>query len=165
MIGPMDDLMQRMDTCIKKVIEDEINVYKRKNIYYAETPDSLKLNGCQMHPSVAEDSIIAKKLIKDISEATGWDSEHISDIHKQMLYKHTDTFSIRKIGSTIRFTMSSNVQPVNVSVTNLLGIVIKLGMISANRNFVWNIENVPSGIYILNCAELNVSKKILIKKR
>ncbi|MGD9200231.1 MAG: GDSL-type esterase/lipase family protein [Chitinispirillia bacterium] len=162
--GPMKDGMKKMDACIKKAVQEEINVYGRKNVYYFETPEEMGLNGCYYHPDVAEDSLIAKKLIGEISEVTGWNTENNSGIHKQMLYKDTDRFSIRRSGGIIHFIMSYQVQPAEVYITNLSGIVIKQGMIGVNRNFAWNTENVPPGIYLLNCAKLNVSKKILIKR-
>ena len=64
----------RCDTLVQRIVSDEATVYGRRNIYYKAFPQALSWGGCDGHPTVADEGVIAGVLIKSIMKNCGWDT-------------------------------------------------------------------------------------------
>lgn len=153
-----------MDTYVKKVVHDEKSTFGRSNIYYSETPSSLTLNGCDWHPTVSDDSLIAKVLAKNIADSLGWDTKTALRIQDKMLKANISTIKAEFNRNEILFSIPSHLQSTELNIVNLSGSIIQCAKISRDNKFTWNTSKIPAGAYIVYCKDINSSKKIIIKK-
>jgi len=64
----------RTDPLIAQVVAAETTSLGHPNIHYGAFPTGLSWTGCDWHPSVQDQALIAKALIGPIMKMTGWDT-------------------------------------------------------------------------------------------
>ncbi len=141
----------RADTCIKRVISEE-NSMGHNKIYYAEYPQNLTFNGCDWHPTVADDKLLADTLISVIMRKIGWDTLNQTTNVQNHNYPCKSPITIKLVDSwngTFEIEVLSNDKSVDLEITDIQGRFVSKLINNKNHIVKWNTSGLRSGIYLI----------------
>jgi hypothetical protein len=142
----------RADTCIKSIVSEE-NSMGHNKIYYAEYPQNLTANGCDWHPTVADDKLIADTLISVIMRKIGWDT--LNQTTNAQNHNYTckkSPFTIKPVDSwngNFQIEGLSNDRSVDLEITDIKGRLVSKLITNQNHIVEWNTSGLRSGIYLI----------------
>lgn len=93
---------------VKSIVDEQNLQHGHDRVYYAEFPDPLTMQGCDWHPTVEDDKLIAGVLIDIITEKMEWDTTSISSVA-------TAAMSQKIGGPQFSFLYSNNYLTININ--------------------------------------------------
>ncbi len=139
-----------MDTYVKRVVQERTS-QGESNIYYSETPNQLELTGCDWHPNISDDNLIAQSLISSISSYLGWDTAVATSVLREKVDSNRNLLSLKKERNRVSIS-TPVVKPQSASlwISDLSGKVVERATIRSGSSFIWDVSNVPSGVYLVH---------------
>jgi lysophospholipase L1-like esterase len=141
----------RCDELVRRVVGDEAGVFNRNNVYYAAFPPALAMSGCDWHPSVADDSLIAGVLTASIIKNCGWDTALTAatiPVGRDFQIRKL-TISYGKSGQTLYVNNCVTGNNSTVMVIDMRGDLIARGELNSGRTLSLNVSNIPAGVYMV----------------
>jgi lysophospholipase L1-like esterase len=153
-----------LPTLVKQIVAAETTSIGHKKIYGTAFP-SLEFNGCDWHPTVSEDSAIAKVLISSITQYIGWDTAKSSIISPNYIEKQCimKNFSIVVSSKWVKI-IGTSLHPADLqfSLIDLQGRTVMQATIDIQNSMILNTSNVRSGLYLLGNKHMGW-KSIVVK--
>jgi hypothetical protein len=142
---------------IKRIVTDETGKLGHSKVYLDSFPANLKMTGCDWHPTVGDDSAVAKVLIGSIMKKIGWDTatSTVIDGHKPLINKTGQSYFFRTTGKKAIVRGSTDIPAgTRFTVNNLKGRVVAEGLLDAGRSFVWNFSGTGGGVFIVGIEKM-----------
>lgn len=156
--GPMNNLVQ-------SIVNAQQTTFNHPNTYYFQFPETLDATGCHWHPSLADDVLASKEIVKSIMTNTGWDTAattqaaHVYNLSIQ--YKPAITIIN---GTTAEISLSENMHTSTVTVSDLSGKVVYKAAVYGNKPCYWNFTSVSSGVYLIRNEQSRQSVSFVVKR-
>jgi hypothetical protein len=148
-VGTNTDTSNRV---IKRIVADETGKLGHAKVYLDSFPANLKMMGCDWHPTVGDDSAVAKVLIGSIMKKIGWDTatSTIIDRQKPPVKRAGQSYFFRTTGKKVVVSGSADI-PVGtrLAVTDLEGKKVAQGLLDARRSFAWDFSRAGGGVYLI----------------
>jgi len=152
-----------MDTYLKKIVADEVGARNHKNTYYAEFPQSLDMGGCDWHPTVKDDSLIASALVKSIMTNVKWDTAAAAILKNQnRTLKGKQSFFITPNKGGLLMELSAGTPQADIVMTNPRGQMLRKVSLYGNKPFWWNTSALKKGICLFNNPRLGATTAFLL---
>jgi lysophospholipase L1-like esterase len=156
-----------MDNYVKQVVAAEVSSKGHPKVYYAEFPQSLAMNGCDYHPSAADDKAIAAALIDTIMKRVGWDTGMVASCIPS--HGRPDPqelrFTLLGAGGDIMISAIGAVKPETaVDITTLQGRLVAQGTLDKRNCFYWNARSMPSGCYLARLQGTGLTCRIVNRR-
>jgi hypothetical protein len=136
---------------VKRVVEEQSSIYGRQNIFYAEFPESLVMDGCDYHPNIADDEAVASVLIENIMGNIGWDTASTSVIisSRNRIERDKKIFSLTYSPGHVKFRLSADfTSEYNIQIINIHGKVL-LRKKTTEYCIDLRTDRFPPGIYFV----------------
>jgi hypothetical protein len=153
----------RADTCIKRVVSEE-NSMAHNKIYYAEYPQNLTAEGCDWHPTVADDKLIADTLISVIMRKVGWDTLNQTTNVQSHNYPCKSPFAIKLVDSwndKVEIEILSKDKLLDLEITDIQGRFVSKLITNQNHIVEWNTSGLRSGIYLIGNSYYGWKRAVL----
>jgi lysophospholipase L1-like esterase len=156
--GPMNNLVQ-------SIVNTQKTTYNHPNTYYFQFPESQAVTGCHWHPSVADDVLDSKEIVKSIMTNTGWDTAVTTQVAHLYNNENRSRPELTILqGTTAKISLSGITQHSTVTVSDLSGKVVFKTAVDANQHCYWNFASVRSGVYIIRNEESGLSVSFVVKR-
>jgi hypothetical protein len=158
---------------LKRIVAKETGSLGHAKVYLDSFPDNLKMMGCDWHPTVSDDSAVAKVLIKNIIKNMGWDTaaSTIADGQASFKKKAEQPYLIRIFGNKVT-VIGSPALPIGtlMTITDLKGRTVVKGRLDTQKSFSWNISRTAGGVYFIGNRRLgwtivSVSENFISQRR
>jgi hypothetical protein len=156
--GPMNNLVQ-------SIVNSQKTTSNHPNTYYFQFPESQTLTGCDWHPSLSDDALVSKEIVKSIMINTGWDTAATTQVaHVYNNEKRSRPELTILQSSTAEISLSGNTQRSTVTVSDLSGKLVFKASVDANQHCYWNFASVRSGVCIIRNEESRLSVSFVVKR-
>lgn len=152
------------DTYIKKIVNEENSTFGHSKVYYAEYPQTMAYSGCDWHPSVSDDKLLADSLIKVIMRKTSWDTLTPTSIVQIANHKTNSSFEVRQLSNQLgkfEIEVQSNDKSVNLEITDVQGRLVSRLSVGENHRIVWNTSGLRSGIYLVGNRNIGWMRAVI----
>jgi lysophospholipase L1-like esterase len=141
--GPMNNYVQ-------SIVNSQKTTSNHPKTYYFQFPDAQTLTGCDWHPSLSDDVLVSKEIVKSIMTNIGWDTAVTTPVvnvyNKEKQYKPGIVITQ---GSTAEISLSGTTQHSTITVSDLSGRVVFRSDVNGGKPCYWNFASVNSGVYII----------------
>ncbi|MBN2037247.1 MAG: hypothetical protein JW768_10940 [Chitinispirillaceae bacterium] len=154
-----------VDNYIRQIVAAETTSLGHKKVFYAEYPQTLGLTGCDWHPSVADDRLIAKALIDTIRSRLGWDTAAVA-VHTQSPHHAQDRILRVTALDTGGFLFAASAAVIpgsRIFIHDLHGRMLFQGRLDQDRSFTWNAGPATSGCCIVRVQGTGPAIRVINK--
>jgi lysophospholipase L1-like esterase len=154
------------DRCVQQVVAAETTSLGHKKVFFAAYPQLLTLTGCDWHPSVSDQALIANSILAKIMAVTGWDTTGISVAYSPGGRRQALRLQIAGMRSGCIVFRTSQSQPqAKLEILDLEGRIVEQGRINGAGEFSWNTLKISDGIYLAGNAVLGWSRVVVRQGR
>lgn len=142
---------------IKRVVTEETGSLGHSKVYLDSFPANLSMMGCDWHPTIGDDSAVAKVLIGSIMKKTGWDTAvaTVIDGRERLVRKTNQPCSFRISGNTATIYGSPDIAVgTRITVADLRGRTIAEGRLDVRRSFAWDLTGTGGGMYMVGSGKI-----------
>lgn len=148
---------------INRVVTKETSSLGHTRVYLDSFPANLNKMGCDWHPTVGDDSAVAKVLIGSIMKKIGWDTavSTIVEGHERRIRKTKQPCSFRISGNSATIDGSLDIAVgTRITVADLRGRTLVEGHLDTKRSFSWNLPGIGGGMYLVSIG--NTGRKMVM---
>jgi lysophospholipase L1-like esterase len=156
--GPMNNLVQ-------SIVNAQKTTYNHPKTYYFQFPESQAVTGCHWHPSVADDTLDSKEMVKSIMANLGWDtavSTQVAQVYNTAKMSKPQFTIIQ--GTIAAISLSENTPNSTVTVSEINGRVIYKASFNGSEPCYWNFASVSSGVYIIRNEQSRQAVSFIVKR-
>lgn len=161
-VGTTDPIVQKL---VKQVVSEENTQLNHAQIFYAEFPSSVTdFTGCDWHPSIKDNKMIADSLVKTIMTKMNWDTSTATIIFKNTHFNSCPALRVTLIKNQSILVVETSSptelhQTINLISSN--GQLKRSGFFYKDGKCYFSVKSIPSGLYFVGSDRLGWKKVVL----
>jgi|WetSurMetagenome_2_1015567.scaffolds.fasta_scaffold64066_2 hypothetical protein len=141
---------------LKRIVTKETGSLGHAKVFLDSFPTT-KNTGCDWHPTVGDDSAVAKVLVGSIMKKIGWDTatSTIFDSHKQPIKRAGQSYLFRISGNKAIVYGSADI-PIGTRLTviDVNGRTVAKGRLDVSKSFAWDFSGAGGRVYMIGSERI-----------
>ncbi len=148
---------------VKRVVSQETGALGHAKVYLDSFPTNLSMTGCDWHPSIGDDSLIAKVIVKNIMKNLNWDtSTQVSVEERRSFKKNEPSLIVRVTGNRATVIGSPKMsEGAFIRITDLKGRIAGGGRLDSRRTFFWDVSGAAGGVYFIGNEKIGWTTMVM----